>query len=515
MDLLHARKHSLLITASDQLRKARSYLLECAYSHGGRHQQAARQALQGDSTFIDWHRDGLTITRSLVPDAGDDAGLMVTVRYAPPETDDHYQAGVFLWAQESRPPAWWLLAVVYEKPTSWDAPWGNKAGAEAMEKLVRNFESNRAPVAPRSPGVQGLFELMGEHGEVLVLTPDGADHAETLRLARRTTSVPIAQVDAAGQLAIARELPAEQLPKWLNARLALFERHGEDPTVVLAYCTTDDESAKQFLAANLVMEEKMALNGACLEMSRIVAMAGLDSRRYLSQLETSKNEAEDLRRRISDLESQAARNEESDRNEDHIAELELQVEEQRETMKAQSTESDAYRQYFGANGQSERADGTVGDGEELDRSEALALAISDPVRFAHLRFLPNCGAELSAFRKARPTGNQVLDALDKLNQLASDYYGESNGKVGPWANYFSDLPGWTYATGESDTTMSRHGKHRTFMDPEQSQKVSFERHLTCRSGDSGVQVFFAEDDKTKKLVIGYIGPHLRYAGERT
>ena len=159
-------------------------------------------------------------------------------------------------------------------------------------------------------------------------------------------------------------------------------------------------------------------------------------------------------------------------------------------------------------------------GEEDDetpqsgREAAVLEAITKPERFPNLRFLESAMDNLSRYGKPRPTGEEIITALDAINNLSQLYY-EQDSKTGNWVEHFH-LPGWTYSPKDSRTTMGKHGDERVFTDHDTQKRVVIDRHLTYPTGNyGGLQMYFDKDDSTQKFIVAYIGTHKDVAYQRS
>ena len=78
-----------------------------------------------------------------------------------------------------------------------------------------------------------------------------------------------------------------------------------------------------------------------------------------------------------------------------------------------------------------------------------------------------------------------------------------------------DIQGWLsqkgvdYSPHESDITMGKYGKERTFYDNESRRHVEMQEHIKLSGKRLRIHVYWSEDEH--KWLIGYIGRHLRTA----
>lgn len=145
------------------------------------------------------------------------------------------------------------------------------------------------------------------------------------------------------------------------------------------------------------------------------------------------------------------------------------------------------------------------------RYETVLDAVTDPGRFPNLRFFDNAMSELSGYRRQIPQGDDIVAALDKIEQLAKAYMNTPNGKIGPWERYFETLAGWKYAFDESKATQGQY--RREFMDQLDGGKIVITRHLTCVKSGASFQIFFDMLPERNEFVVSYLGPHLPYVSK--
>lgn len=101
---------------------------------------------------------------------------------------------------------------------------------------------------------------------------------------------------------------------------------------------------------------------------------------------------------------------------------------------------------------------------------------------------------------------EVLQFLFALKELAEALY--RRGGIGqPLSEWFAER-GYEYAAGDSQSTSARFGKERTVQ--LDGAAVQLEEHVTLFPNTSNcVSVYFLRDNVEKRLVVGYVGPHLR------
>jgi len=112
----------------------------------------------------------------------------------------------------------------------------------------------------------------------------------------------------------------------------------------------------------------------------------------------------------------------------------------------------------------------------------------------------------SAARSASPKRREVLKLLLCLREYAMAVYGTTPLNVRP-DDWFGPR-GFDYAQGDSESTRNKHGHERIF--DVDGASVQFEEHVTLfPNSPNCVSVYWLRDDVKRRLVIGYVGPHLR------
>jgi hypothetical protein len=96
---------------------------------------------------------------------------------------------------------------------------------------------------------------------------------------------------------------------------------------------------------------------------------------------------------------------------------------------------------------------------------------------------------------------QYASAVSRLNELNTASGSWKAGKPSP--TYLSKV------TGESGATMAKYGSHRIFRSSNGSNET-FEQHARLVGG---FRLHLREITGTRRVEIGYIGPHLPIVGE--
>ncbi len=328
-------------------------------------------------------------------------------------------------------------------------------------------------------------------------------------------------INASEQIAISRELPDHQLAPWVRAKIALFSRYADSNGVRLLMVETDCARAASFVSEERDRDLNNVAGRNALELLQL--MESVSVMMLISMSTDAKDIADALVETSTNLQTES---EETNASDDVTAQqriylLEDRLSEARDTIAELRERLAQYENY--ASAIPDEADANASTSTDLspeaaadsNRHTAVLDAITDPDRFSRLRFLTNFDRALSDYGKPRPSGTEIVAALDAINKLAQAWYNTPSGNIGPWDNYFNHLTGWSHANGESDFTMSRYGDKRSFSDQEHGRLVTIERHLTYRGSSSGLQIYFDRDDITDTFIVGYIGEHLPYATNRS
>jgi hypothetical protein len=113
--------------------------------------------------------------------------------------------------------------------------------------------------------------------------------------------------------------------------------------------------------------------------------------------------------------------------------------------------------------------------------------------------------------------DQVYRALLAIVEVGRDYFSARARGVaaGPLDRAFQKRIPFKYTGFESATTLSMYGAERVFHHGGLS--LQMQRHLTLGGGQTNncLQIFFEFEDIDQRVLIGYCGRHLPYAGQRS
>ena len=506
-------QQAIVLDSQNQVRNADRLAREWAIAHAGVYQGQARRELGGSEPFREWRRDNLTIRISKPSSPMVKQGQIISVRYEPSGNSEPYVCYLMTYtsADSERPVGRFVsIAVVPDALSNGELPWDEKAGPEGLEAIIAEVNADRSRPAVSGDGrlaVSAIDDLFAHHDTAIVLTEDGQQDDELGELADiHSDWAARVGITAAEQLRIGRELPDHQLAAWLRAKIAVFSRYDDAGGSRLRMTDTDWQLATAFL-----------------DEERTRSVSDVASRNSLALLEILEATCDhppaasppaDVADQPADSEPVPSDTGASQQRvyilEDQLDEANALIAELRERLaqyESYEPEDDA-----GADEDEDLSPESVLDGNRYD---AVVRAVTEPARFPRLRFLNNWEKALADYGKPRPSGTEIVSALDAINKLAQAWHNTPGGSIGPWDNYFNGLTGWTHANGESAFTMSRYGDKRSFSDQEHGRLVTIERHLTYRGSSGGLQIYFDKDDATDTFIVGYIGEHLPYATNRS
>ena len=522
-------QHNLILDSQNQLRNADKLARDWAIAHAGAYQGQARKDLGGSALYREWSRDNLDIRIATPASAAVKQGQIVSIRYRPGADAEPYTAYLMTCGYSDPEPAVGCCIALISMPDALaggELPWDDKAGPSGLDTLLQAINAGRAAAgsngAGAGPGINSIADLFGQHDSSIVLTEDGQREQELRDLAAGHGDwAAVSSITAADQITIARELPPTQLADWLSAKIALFSRYADQNDSRLRLLAADGAQAAPLLDAERRRIVDNIGNRNCLLLLEL--LEAVADRQTSAMMADARSAINRLAEKAAESEAGggAADGADSTATQQRIYLLEDQLEEATAAVADLRERLAQYESYgpgaqWGVNGNPASADGDDAADEPDNRELAVMEAMTNPERFPKLRFLTNCAKSLADFGKQRPTGGEIVAALDAINTLAQAWHNTPSGAVGNWDNYFINLkPGWTHANSESEFTMSRFGDKRSFSDQDHGRKVTIRRHLTYRGSNSGLQIYFDRDDVTDKFIVGYIGEHLPYATNRS
>lgn len=501
-------QNTVILNSQNRLRGADSRAREWVVAHAGAYQSQARKELGGSDVFREWSNENLTLRVAKLTTDGYKQVQICGASYELSDGSEPYSAYVVTYTPADAEQAGgycMTVAVIPDALDDADVPWGDTAGPVGMDRFIEAINSDRSRPAVSGDGaaeVASIDDLFSIYNNAVVLTDEAGDDFNIDDLEEQHGGwATVVGIGASEQRALARELPDDQLREWIESKIALFARYADADGKRLRMTETDPERAEIML-----MEERDRVSGdvagrnvvALLKMMESVAAiapkpssAEPDGEVGASD-ESSAADSVATQQRINTLEDQLKE------AEGKIAELQERIAEY-ETFEYEEEEVEEEAD--------ERKPESIADS---NRHAAVLEAITDPVKFPRLRFLSNCEKALADYGKPRPSGMEIVGALDAINRLAQAWHYTPNGNIGPWSNYFIELPGWKYADGESEMTMGKFGTKRSFSDQEKARHVEITRHLTYQGSSGGLQIYFDRDEGGDSFIVGYIGEHLPY-----
>ena len=517
---------AIVLNSQNKLRNADRQVREWAIAHAGAYRSQAGKELGGSLPYREWKNDNLTIRISKLATGAFKQVQLVSVKYEPAGDTEPYVAFVITYNPEEEQSNGHCISVasVPDTLTGAELPWDDKAGPVGLEQVIESISGDRSRpsvAAGDARAVATIDDLFDIHDTAIVLTEDGQREVEFQELAEEHGAwAAIVNINPAEQIAISRELPDHQLPAWVRAKIALFSRYADSNGDRLRMVETDCAQAASCMSEERDRDLNNAAGRNAIELLRVLESVSVMM--LISMSIDAKDMADALVETATKLQPES---EETSSSDDVTAQQRIYLLEDR-LIKANDTIAELrerlaqYENYDSAN--PTEADANASASPDLspeaaadsNRHTAVLDAITDPDRFSRLRFLTNFDRALADYGKPRPSGTEIVSALDAINKLAQSWYNTPGGNIGPWDNYFNHLTGWTHANGESDFTMSRYGDKRSFSDQEHRRHVTIKRHLTYRGSNGGLQIYFDKDDVTDTFIIGYIGEHLPYATNR-
>ena len=441
-----------------------------------------------------------------------------SVQYAQSPGSEPYSAYVLTYASPQGEQVGGYCTAVVSAPdrlADLELPWDDAAGLEKLVQAAGAERSRPVRVNERSGPVTTIDELFAIHDTSIVLTADGQIDEDLQELAELHSDwAGVVGITSADQIVLGRELEECLLPGWIRTKIAVFSRYPDSNGQRLRSMETGFEQAAAFLD-----EERDRISNEVANRNSVALMRVLESvATMLSASHTA--DAKDMD--DAPLEDSADRASAEYEVPDPVAArqriyvLEDQLSEAENTISELKHRLEQYENYEAEGEANGGADGPPPVSVlDTNRHETVLNAMIAPDRFPKLRFLTNCDKPLAVYGKPRPNGAEIVGALIAINKLAQAWYNTPNGNIGPWDNYFLELPGWKHADDESSTTMSLFGDKRSFSDQEQGRHVSITRHLTYQGSSGGLQIYFDRDDVTDTFIVGYIGEHLPYATSRS
>lgn len=532
------RKSDLIIAHIDTEKDyatARKSLLDWAAAHAGPNRSQARRSLRSQNQYASYEKDRLRIT------ARQPAALRANepeIRVYTINIDDYTAVGCIGHFNNDDGKynfAYVAMTTLTETELPWDAEPVRNAITPLREMAPAHqlFPANQSR-ALNSPGnPEGIVldspEAIISHAAadyLAIITPSGdEDSALQEYVAEYAPYLPTAHLSHHDLLSLLRQLPADQLSDWVNAKWALaYPPDAGEPPSPPWPCHINlapNPDHLNYLIIEAKFRNTIGSHGTAvanlLSLLSWSASAPAATAPGVPPPPTPAPPAEPL------LQELAARNHELELERDQAraetaklrAELELERDVALEDVAKLQSEKDnllAALQGLPAAAEPPLADdNAAGDAERSRRIREMA---HDLGRYGNLRFLPSAHDSLAAYKQERPTIAELDVALLAMDSLAAAYRAAPNGAIGDWKEYFSELTGWRYAAKESSATLGKHRKQREFKDPATGAVNTYQRHLTYTVNRSGCQIYFeAGAPGGQPFVVAYIGEYLPNAGK--
>ena len=515
-------QQTVILDSQNQVRNADRLAREWAIAHAGAYQGQARRDLGGSLPFREWKSGGLAIRIAKLTTGAYKQVQLVSVNHEPLDGAEPYAGYVVSYAaaETERLPGR-LIAVtsVPDATSSAELPWDDKAGPVGLERVIASVSADRSRRPAAANGartVHAIDDLFDIHDTVIVLTEDGQRETELRELADSYGDWASAvAISASEQIAISRELPVDQLAPWVRAKIALFSRYADANGVRLRMMEADCAQASAGISAERERDVGNIAGRNAIDLLKVLESVSIML--SISMLTDAKEVADAL---VESTAAPAAPADEAPASDSvavqqRVYVLEDQLQEAKDTITELRERLAQYESYDASNRPDEADDPSPESVADSSRYATVLNAVTSPGQFSRLRFLTSWDKSLPDYGKPRPSGTEIVAALDAINKLAQAWHNTPGGSIGLWDNYFNGLTGWTHANGESSFTMSRYGDKRSFSDQEHGRQVTIERHLTYRGSSGGLQIYFDRDDVTDTFIVGYIGEHLPYATARS
>ena len=370
---------------------------------------------------------------------------------------------------------------------------------ESLYSLVDQYRHQPRRIEPNGTPLN-IHELM--KGNNVIAIPwqhDNKPDPSAMAIAEEwAENMDIAIIDHSGHRSISRELTApEHILGWNDAKAAVLTKYGNPDAAiqVIPVPVEETETAREVISRHGDTNKDHIAFTAAREAIRGMVSSIPESEIALQDIQESFAHSSVCHheQRVFVLE-------------DQLKEAQDKITEHESTIESLSEQQDTVPP--------NKPDDQESETEPETKIRTLVDAIielSDST-FPNLTFMDTALDNTATFNASSNEANDILQALESLEKLASALANTPNKKVGNWQNYFNNLTGWKYRVQDSEFTMGRYGKYRQFTHNGKAHTIN--RHLTCTSRTSGVQIYFdTDDDYGKQLAIAYIGPHLPYVSQ--
>lgn len=508
-------KHWQKILSRNAFNHASQSLRTWAIAHADKSSRgSARNALRAAGPRI-WSNDHATISLIALPQPAL-LQLSRVARHPDPELPAQYTAYTITWMPHGSEHGF-AAALTSTDDLQQPHVWPDDASPAALDSIMRDSASGPESAAHASHTMTGLSDnpisdILAHHNLVAVMPWTDSDLPDPRvidAVEKHSSIVHPLIIDHATHRSISRQLTdADLLMRWQSATFAAFTRQPPpanhsvdiitaDPQAVIDWLeqrqrdhvTTDYHNITQFLFK--------ALEFAATYKNPSSTEPGP------SQPNKSANVLDGpiTDQRIFRLEDQL-----------RIANAEL-AQANADTVNLRRERDQAYQALADAGNVPEDSQNEVTEAMQQaarDRRAALEAAIADG-RFENVRFLKSALRTLDDHSRPNPSSDNLIEAIDAIDLVATTWAESSDHNIGPWDAYFDALTGWHYSATEGENTRQQYASHRNFHDDSNGQSLTIWRHLTNHSTHAGLQIYFDSDPEQNGLVIAYIGPHLPYS----
>lgn len=552
------KQHNQLIATQAAANEAERRVQDWMANHAGPKQAKAKKFLTTQGGYTTYDEDGLLIeTATMGQNPLFRRCGVYSIDYQPQSVLTRYTAhALIIFPHEDMGSG--AISLTVHQPDDWGnetPPWQDlwKDPTDAISDIINKIteqdhqQLRRRRTNRNDRSFENLQQAREIYGPVVFITPRGNHDAEFSTLVQEHRgSANMVIITEADQLNMSEDVPDNSLREWLSAKAVLIKDsydiapndhpitifdHPGGLKLILDSIRDNRAHNVQDMAQRAIIRTFMEILNEYQALQNVMDEAGKNNPGHLRntaiqlltqdipnwQEETDAPPEKDPQ--DPDLEAQSSRAQQRISTlEDQLKEEQNKNEDMENQINELQTQVEAYKQYMEQDNSNHNSTQDQQEQEEQQtaqsREETVIEAITQPGRFPHLRFLNTTGRSLSDYGKARPRGEEIITALDTIDSLAELYLESNNGNVGSWKEYFN-MPGWTYANSESDSTMGKYPKSRTFQDHEKNRQREVQRHLTYRGSNSGLQIFFDSDGEGKAFIIAYIGEHLPYVSKRT
>lgn len=542
-------KEVIIISSNRQVQNVEKALREWLASHAGSRREAARKALPPTGAYHRYTSQNLnlTITRPLcVPYQRDH---VYSAYYSNEDRTRHYLAYASLLTQTTEDRTRTVFTITTHDPANWTdpPPWYDQPeklqphvlAQEMLQKIPEETPFPATTDEPQTLTFPRLASITDQSRAALLITTAGAEDQDLQAIVEQNRkTLPTIILSAREQLELCSEIPENKLRQWTTAKAIVVEQ--PNPYANISFYDQPEELEQQLSRIKAALKDQLDVFAIQSNLQAMQALASNQQaiRQIIENIE-SESDHYDLAAAIANnlnrpeafdvtqllhrsltgpTPAQKLKLSASPANQQRITTLQDQLHQEKEKNRELQTQLKAYQELNAGPSpapepEAERNQGSS-ESEQTNRENQVLEAITDPLQLVNLHFLPNATRELADYTMKRPNGPEIINALRSIDQLAEQYYQSENGNIGSWTNHLK-IPGWSYKSAESETTMGHYGDSRRFLDQSRNERIEVQRHLTYNGSKGSLQVYFEADPTQPKFLVAYVGPHLPYASQRS